>query len=149
MNARTLFGCLALTVAALISGCGSVPLASPEADTLAKLMQPVPDKAVIYLFRSEAYSAPWPIKVTLDGKDMGDTSAESYFRWVVPVGDHVIVSHTENAAGVILKAEPGHVYYVWQSIHMGMFRPRSELKLVDRVTAEIALRTCYLLEGKS
>jgi len=30
-----------------------------------------------------------------------------------------------------------------------MFQPRAELKLVDRVTAEIALRTCYLLEGKS
>ena len=149
MNARTLFASVALAAAVLTAGCGTAPLASPEADTLAKLMQPLPDKAVIYLFRSETYSAPWRIKVTLDGKDMGETSADSYFRWAVPAGEHVLVSHTENAAGLVINAEPGRIYYVWQSIQMGMFKPRSELKLVDRVTAEIALRTCYLLEGKS
>lgn len=149
MNARTLFAGIAVLIAALTSGCASAPLATPEADTLAKQMRPATDQAIIYLFRNETYSAPWSIKVTLDGKDMGGTSADSYFRWTVPAGEHIIVSHTQNAAGLLINAEPGRIYYVWQSINMGFFRPRSELKLVDRATAEIALRTCYLLESRS
>jgi len=58
-------------------------------------------------------------------------------------------SYSENAPGLLIKAEPGHIYYVWQEVNTGFFRPRTELHLVDRMTAEIALRSCYLLEGKS
>jgi hypothetical protein len=149
MKMRSLFACATVAAVALLAGCASQPLAKPESDTLAKLMQPVPDKAVIYLIRNEPFSAPWPIQVTLDGKDMGETGAETYFRWTVEPGEHMIVSHTENAAGLLINAEPGRIYYVWQDVRMGLFQPRSNLKLVDRTTAEIALRSCYLLEGKS
>jgi hypothetical protein len=146
---RSLFACAIVIVVALLAGCASQPLAKPEADTLAKLMKAVPDKAVIYLIRNEPTSAPWPIRVTLDGRDVGETGAETYFRWTVEPGEHMIVSYTENAAGIMINAEQGRIYYVWQDIRMGLFQPRSKLKLVDRTTAEIALRSCYLLVGKS
>jgi hypothetical protein len=136
-------------VVTLLAGCGSAPLAKPSVDTLAKLMKPVPDKSVIYVFRNEPESAPWKIRVTLDGKDMGDSGANTYFRWTVDPGEHMILSYTENVAGLVINAEPGRIYYVWQETKMGFFQPRSELKRMDRTTAEIALRSCYLLEGKS
>jgi hypothetical protein len=66
------------TVLALLAGCAT-PLAKPPADTLAKLMQPVPDRAVIYVFRNEPESAPWAIRVTLDGKGW-QSGANTYFR---------------------------------------------------------------------
>jgi hypothetical protein len=149
MNVKTLLSCLSLTFAVLLVGCAGAPLAKPEADTLAKLMKPAPDKAVIYLFRSQPVSAPWQIKVTLDGKDMGKTGADTYFRWSVEPGEHMIISYSETADGLVINAEPGHIYYVWQDIDMGFFQPRSRLRLVDRATAEIELEDCYLLEGKS
>jgi hypothetical protein len=49
----------------------------------------------------------------------------------------------------VINAEPGRIYYVWQETKMGFFQPRSELTQMDRTTAEIALRSCYLLENKS
>ena len=131
----------------LIGGCAK--LAPPEVDTLAKLMQPVPDKAIVYLFRNEPASAPWKIKVTMDGKEMGSTSANTYFRWVIEPGRHVIVSDAENDAGLVLDAAPGQIYYVWQDVAFGILRPRTQLQLVDQQTAEIALRSCYMLEGSA
>jgi hypothetical protein len=149
MSTKSLFAGALLLLTAALTGCNPLPLAKPEADTLAKQMKPVADKAVIFLFRNEAPSAPWALRVTLDGKEMGDTSAMTYFRWTVEPGEHTIVSYSENAPGLLIKAEPGHIYYVWQEVNTGFFRPRTELHLVDRMTAEIALRSCYLLEGKS
>jgi len=135
-----------LVTSFFVAGCAS--LAPPETDTLAKLMQPVADKAVVYLFRNEPASAPWQMRVRMDGKDMGATSANTYFRWVVEPGRHVILSDADNHAGLVLDAEPGRVYYVWQDISFGLFQPRSELQLVDQQTAEIALRSCYMLQGE-
>ena len=149
MNVKSVFACALLSLAAGLAGCGSAPLASPRADTLAKQMLPAEGKAVIYLFRNSPPSAGWTIPVTLDGKDMGKTSADTYFRWSVEPGEHIIISYTETADGLVINAEPGHIYYVWQDIDMGFFQPRSKLRLVDRTTTEIELRDSYLLEGKS
>jgi uncharacterized protein DUF2846 len=142
---RFLPSLLILSVLLALSGCAS--LAPPETDALAKLMRPVEGKAIIYVFRNEEYSAPWHIGLSLDGKSMGSTQANTYVRWSVEPGQHIIVSHRENDAPLVLRTEPGKVYYVWQDVSMGFFRPRSDLRLVDRTTAEIALRTCYLLRS--
>jgi hypothetical protein len=148
MTLKSVFACALLGMAACLAGC-STPLASPKADTLAKRMEPAPGKAVIYLFRNEPPSAPWPVSVTLDSKQMGQTGAQTYFRWDVDPGQHIVIAYGENWSGVVIDAKAGQTYYVWQDIHMGFFQPRSELKLVDRVTAEINLRSCYLLQNKS
>jgi hypothetical protein len=134
-----------MVVTAALAGCAS--LAPPNADTLAKLMQPVPEKAVIFLVRNEPASAPWRIKVTMDGRDMGSTSANTYFRWVVEPGRHIVISEAQNDSGVVIDAQAGQIYYLWQDVSTGFFRPRSDLRFVDRSTAEIALRSCYLLQS--
>jgi Protein of unknown function (DUF2846) len=148
MNVKSSLACALVAAVALLSGCGTVPFAPPETDARAKLLQAVPGKAVVYLFRNETYSAPWPIRVSLDGQDMGQSGADTYFRWTVEPGEHLILSHTENVASLILNAEAGRVYYVWQDVEMGFFQPRSRLTPVDRSTTEIALRSSYLLESK-
>ena len=149
MSPKSALACTLLSVVTCIAGCGSTPLAPPKADTLAKLMQPAAGKAVIYLFRNQPPSAPWPVSVALDGKPMGKTGAQTYFRWEVDPGQHIVIAYGEGWSGLPIDAAAGHVYYVWQDIYMGFFQPRSELKLVDRITAEINLRSCYLLESKS
>jgi hypothetical protein len=138
-----------LIVLAALSACASRPLADADTDALAKLMRPVEGKAVIYVFRNETYSAPWPVRLTLDGKNMGSTDANTYFRWSVEPGQHIIATHAENNEGLVLETEAGKVYYVWQEISMGYFQPRSSLREVDRSTADVALRNCYLLQNRS
>jgi hypothetical protein len=149
MTLKSVFACALLSLAAGLSGCGSAPLAPPKADTLAKQMLPAEGKAVIYLFRNSPPSAGWTIAVTLDGKEMGVTGGQTYFRWEVSPGEHMIISKTHTWSGLMVNAEPGHMYYVWQDIGIGFFVPTSQLKFVDRVTAELNLRSCYLLEDKS
>jgi len=149
MNLKTTLACALLATAAGLAGCGHAPLAPASADTTAKLMQPpAQGRAVIYLFRNSPPSAGWVIPVTLDGKDMGVTGAQTYFRWEVGPGEHMIISRTVDWSGMVINAEAEKTYYVWQDIGVGLFVPTSELKQVDRITAEINLRSCYLLESK-
>lgn len=149
MTLKSVFACVLLSLAAGLSGCGSAPLAPPKADTLAKQMLPAEGKAVIYLFRNSPPSVGWTIPVTLDGKEMGVTGGQTYFRWEVSAGEHMIISKTHTWSGLMVNAEPGHMYYVWQDIGIGFFVPTSHLTFVDRVTAELNLRSCYLLEDQS
>src|SRR5215510_4358273 len=102
---RLLPSLLIVGVALALSGCAS--LATPETDALAKLMRPVEGKAVIYVFRNEEYSAPFKIGMSLDGKDMGSTRANTYFRWSVEPGQHILVSHSQNNAPLVLDTEAG------------------------------------------
>ena len=149
MTLKSVFACALVSLAASLAGCGSAPLAPPNADTLAKQMLPAEGKAVIYLFRNSPPSAGWTIPVTLDGKEMGVTGGQTYFRWEVGPGEHMIISKTHKWSGLMVNAEPGRIYYVWQDIGIGFFVPTSQLTFVDRVTAELNLRSCYLLEDKS
>jgi hypothetical protein len=142
---KSMTALLVLLCALILPGCATRSLAPADTDALAKQMRPVEGKAVVYIFRNEEYSTPWPIGLTLDGKDATSTSANTYVRWVLEPGQHIIASHAENDVGLVLQAEAGRVYYVWHDVTMGYFRPRANLRLVDRTTAEVAMRTCYLL----
>src|SRR5215475_7317379 len=141
MSFKSILTCAALSLVVALAGCGIAPLASPKDDTLAKEMLPVQGKAVIYLFRNSPPSEGWTIPVTLDGKDMGVTGGQTYFRWEVSPGQHMIISKTHKWSGLVVNAEADHIYYVWQDIGIGFFVPTSELKFVDRVTAELNLRS--------
>lgn len=149
MTLKSIVACALLSLAAGLAGCGVAPLASPKADTLAKQLLPAEGRAVIYLFRNSPPSAGWTIPVTLDGKEMGVTGGQTYFRWEVGPGEHMIVSKTHDWSGLMVNAEAGRIYYVWQDIGIGFFVPTSRLSFVDRVTAELNLRSCYLLEEKT
>jgi hypothetical protein len=149
MTVKSIVACALFSLAAGLAGCGVAPLASPKADTLAKQLLPAEGKAVIYLFRNSPPSAGWTIPVTLDGKEMGVTGGQTYFRWEVSPGEHMIISKTHAWSGLMVNAEAGRMYYVWQDIGIGFFVPTSRLSFVDRVTAELNLRSCYLLEDKT
>src|SRR4030095_29238 len=127
MTLKSVFVCALLSLAAGLAGCGIAPLATPRADTLAKQMLPTEGKAVIYLFRNSPPSAGWTITVTLDGKEMGETGGQTYFRWEVSPGEHIIISKTHDWSGLVVNAEPGHMYYVWQDIGMRFLLPNSEV----------------------
>ena len=139
---RSVSSLFLLSLLAALAGCAS--LANPETDARAKLLRPTEGKSVIYVFRNQPASAPWRIGMSLDGKDMGSTAANTYFRWSVEPGQHILVSHSENNAPLVLVTEPGKIYYVWQDVTVGFFRPRTDLREVDHTTAEVALRTCDL-----
>src|SRR5262245_25959353 len=105
-----------LLVAALASGCASVPMASPEKDKAAKSDTVKPGKANIYVYRNEMFGAAIAMRVQLNGKEIARTGAKTYLLLEVDPGTHTILSDTENASSLSVNAVAGRNYFVWQEV---------------------------------
>jgi hypothetical protein len=136
--------------AGLLGGCNqaSSSLVPLEQEAHARLLQPVPEQSVIYVLRDFGDIWTGQVNVLLNGREMGATAPNTYFRWEVAAREHVIVSATTPPAVLKLKTEPGGVYFVWQDINPGFLRPRSSLHQVDSTTAQHVLGNAVQLAGK-
>jgi hypothetical protein len=132
----------------LLAACALGPAAKPEDDAKARLLQPVPDKAVIYLIRDRGDLYTANVKLTVDGKDMGESWPGTYFRWELPPGEHTIISYTYPPAALTIDTAPGGIYHVWQDINPGHQREHSQLRIVDVTTTQQNLGSLYLLQNK-
>jgi hypothetical protein len=130
---KTFAGLLVVSFAVL-SGCASVPEASPELDQAAKKFTAPRDKAGVYVYRNETFGAALKFVVLLDGKPLGETAAKTYFYVEVPPGKHTVAGKGETESTVSFDAAAGRLYYIWQEIKMGLGTARNELKLVDETT---------------
>ena len=108
----------------------------------AKQFQPRKGHSNIYLYRSETLGAAVAMTVSLNGKVMGKTGAQTYFLWEVPPGTYEIASHTENTARITVNAQEGRNHYVWQEVKMGLWQPRSQLHQVSEEEGRKAVLEC-------
>jgi PBP1b-binding outer membrane lipoprotein LpoB len=140
----------ALTIAALLlAGCAATPPSpAPEADAEARLFKPVADKAVIYILRDRGDFFTGPVRLTVDGKDVGETVPNTYLRVETEPGTKVIVSRTDPPATLELKTLSGGLYYVWQDVTAERLREYSALRVVDRNTARQVLTTSTIVITK-
>lgn len=149
MNSRIWRAAAAVAAAAFLGACtalgGTAPL---EQRVQARLFEPVPDQSVIYLLRDFGDVWTGRVDVLLNGRRMGATAPNTFFRWEVAPGEHVVVSATNPPAVLKLKTEAGGVYFVWQDINPGWLRPRSDLHRVDLTTARRVTDEAVLLAGK-
>lgn len=141
MKKNGLLGLL-LAVAVLVTGCASVPMASPDDDAKAKAFSVKPDKSSIYVYRNESFGSAISMTVALDGKVAGQSGPQTYFLWEVEPGSHEVASHTENVSTLKLATEAGKAYYVWQEVKMGMWMARSLLQQVDEETGRKGVLEC-------
>jgi hypothetical protein len=139
----------AALAAGLLGGCtpASHSIAPLEQTAQARLFEPVPDQSVIYLLRDFGDIWTGHVQVLLNGREMGSTAPDTYFRWQVAPGEHLIVSATTPPAVLKLKTAPGGVYFVWQDINPGLLRTRSDLRQVDSTTARLVMGDAVLLAG--
>lgn len=132
---------------ALLSGCASVSMTTPEEDTRAKAFAAPSGKANIYVYRNETMGAAITMPVSLDGRVAGKTASKTYFLFQVAPGSHEIQSLTENTALLRVNAEAGRNYFVWQEVKMGGFAARSDLKLVDDATGRAGVMECKRIQS--
>lgn len=124
-------GCAsAVMVAALVSGCASVPMASPDMDAKAKQFRVPPGKSRIYVYRNENLGGVIKIVITLDGKVVGSTAPKTYFALDVAPGKHELACLAENNASLSVSVPAGKPVFVWQEMKMGTWSPRCALNLV-------------------
>lgn len=131
-----------LMLAAVVSGCASVPMASMDEDAKAKTFAVREGKANIYVYRNESFGGAIPLTVALDGKVAGQTGPKTYFLFEVDPGTHEVSSIAENTSTLKLDAAPGKSYYVWQEVKMGVWMARSQLQQVDEATGKQAVAEC-------
>lgn len=127
---------------------GPLSLASREADMEAKQFLPVPDKAVLYIYRNQFIGSAWQIPITINGEFIGRTGGFTFFRKALSPGEHVIESWAEEPAQLTLNLEAGNIYYVRHKTRSGTSKIRAALHLVDEATGQAGVEQSRLLLGK-
>ena len=118
----------------LLVGCASVPMAPADQDAKAKQFTTVSNKSNLYIYRNENFGRAIPMTVSINGKVLGQTAAQTYFWLQLTPGQYNLESHTEHVSALILSAEAGKDYFVWQEVKMGLWAARSQLQQVDEKT---------------
>jgi len=144
---RRILSCACIAGLALLTGCASVPMATPEQDSAAKSFAVKADKANVYVYRNESFGGAVKMPVLANGKSVGDTVAKTFIKLEVAPGTHTLVSKSENDAELKLDTVAGKNYFVWQEVKMGVWAARSKLNLVDEATGKEGVAECKLIEG--
>jgi len=120
-----------LLISLALAGCASVPMGDLKLDTAAKTFQVPADKAGIYVYRNESMGAAVKMDVIIDGQNIGETAAKTYFYKEVDPGKHTVASKAENTDTIEIDAKQGTLAFVWQEVKMGLLFARTKLHLVD------------------
>jgi hypothetical protein len=131
----------------LLSACASVPMASMEQDAKAKTFTAPPERAALYIYRNENFGGVVPMTITVNGKVVGRTAAQTYFMFNVLPGTYKVESHAENTSTLSVAAEAGKNYFVWQEVKMGLLMARSLLQQVDDKTGRAGVMESKLIDA--
>ena len=136
-----------ISLIVLLSGCASAPMANADRDNHAKSFAVKTGLSNIYVYRNESFGAAVKMDVMLDGKQIGQTVAKSYFALEVLPGKHTIISKAENDSVLDIDAEAGKNCFVWQEVKMGLLYARNNLQLVDETVGKAGVLESKLLES--
>ncbi len=126
---------------AVLTGCASVPMESPEKDQAYKAFPAPPEnQAGLYVFRDSMLGAALKKTVKIDGEVIGETAANTYFYRLVTPGTHTLATESEFSDNLLeLNAQAGKNHYVRQSIKMGVFVGGAKLTEVSESEGQKAV----------
>ncbi|UPQ81627.1 MULTISPECIES: DUF2846 domain-containing protein [Pseudomonadaceae] len=131
---------------AVLTGCASVPMESPEKDQAYKAFPTPPqDQAGLYIFRDSMLGGALKKSVKIDGEVIGETAPNTYFYRLITPGLHSLATESEFSDNLIeLNAKPGKNHYVRQSIKMGLFVGGAKLTEVSESEGQKAVANTEL-----
>src|SRR5262245_61312490 len=139
---------IVVAVALLSAACGGVHLAPSGLSYQAKMRVPPPDKALIYVYRDESFGGTARLEVSLDAVIAGKTGPKTFFLFEVEPGKHFVSSEGENTHHILIMAEAGKTYFVWQEVKMGAFYAQTKLHVMDEIRGREGMRECELLQPR-
>ena len=101
-----------------------------------------PEQGRIYVVRPSSLGGAIPMKIYDGDQLIGSTGAKGYLCWERDAGKVVLTGKAENTSTLCVDVEKGQVYYVLQSMSMGVMMARNKLELMDAVKGEKALKGC-------
>lgn len=136
---------IATLIAASLSGCASVPMGDPKQDEALKTFPaPTDHQAGVYIYRNESFGRAVKMDVAIDGKDIGQTAADTFLYKQVAPGKHTVTSKAENTDSIEIDAKPGMLYYIWQEVKIGLWSARTKLHLVNETEGKEGVQDCDL-----
>ncbi|WP_084186906.1 DUF2846 domain-containing protein [Andreprevotia chitinilytica] len=139
--------CIAFGLLALLGACASTSKVPAGLDVKAKTFTVTPGKANIYVYRNEFMGFAIPMQVNLNGQKAGFTNGKTYMAFEVNPGFQNVLSKAENDDSLVLNAEAGKSYYVWQEVKLGVLVARNKLHLVDEATGQKGVRECTMVDN--
>lgn len=135
-----------LTVAALtallFTGCASVKMESKEASQKAKeFAQPTAGQSGLYIYRDSFVGKALKKDVWVDGKCVGETGPDVFFRTEVEGNKHHTVStESEFSPNTLsLFTEAGRNYFIRQYIKLGAFVGGAGVELIPEEQGKAAV----------
>jgi protein involved in sex pheromone biosynthesis len=136
---------LAVTSSLYLTGCASVPMATPDEDAQRKTFAaPSDDKAGLYIYRNSIIGGALKKTISIDGKVIGESAAKTYFYKELTPGSHDVATESEFSDNKLtIQLKKGINYFVRQYIKMGAFVGGAG---VEQVTEEVGKKG--VLESK-
>lgn len=128
--------CSVLFLAGCATTCQSVPIPNQT-----KMVEN-PGLARIYVARPTGFGSAVSIRITDNGKYIGNTGPDGYLCWEREPGSAEISGEAENTSTVKLNAKSGEVYYICQHIQMGWWRARNKLEILSEEQGQKYLKKC-------
>ena len=138
---------VSLLIVIFLASCVGARPPSP-ADIEAKQFRPLPDKAVVYLYRIIPDFSDRPTSFTLDGQFHGSTYPGTYYRLELQPGPHRIGGFASDSGRIDFHTEPGRIYYVRQSVSRFMFE-HSHFALVSEPEGRHGVMRAELLGARA
>jgi hypothetical protein len=143
---------LLLLMIAALTGCASVPMATPEADQKAKAFaSPSSDMASLYILRDSQLGGALKKMIKIDGQNIGETAPYTYFHVFAKPGKRTLSTQSEFSDNSLdLTLEAGKNHYVRNYMKMGVFIGGANLEVVEEAEAKQAINeNCKLAQPVS
>jgi hypothetical protein len=122
------FAALGLMLAA--AGCVT-PLPPSPQELAAKRFEPVPGKAVVYVFRDAVNFASVQAPIALDGNQIGTSYGGTFFHVVVEPGPHRLAGMFGDTGSMQFSVQAGQLYFIQQNVLVNFGMVTSFFAAVD------------------
>ena len=134
-------------LAALVTGCASVPMESKEVSDQAKRFAgPSQGQAGLYIYRTAGVGAALKKDIWVNGKCVGESAQDVFFYEEVKGGqEHTIATESEFSPNEIkLAVAEGINYFIRQFIKMGVFVGGANLEVVGEAEGKEAINNLQM-----
>lgn len=141
-----LFRFVAPLLLLFLTACASVPMATLEEDATRKaFVAPSEGKSGIYIYRNSNFGGALKKSISINSVAVGQTAPMTYFYTEVEPGNQDIATESEfSDNNLLITTEADKLYFVKQSIKMGVFVGGAKLTQVEDDVGKKGVLQCNM-----
>ncbi len=147
MKNRLLILLILTLIINLIFGCAATSKAPSESDSVAKQFTIIPEKGVVYLYRTNRFvGSGGQTMIKVNGNEAGGTGNGTFFRWELTPGKYSFACNTSESSAIVeIDVAVGEIYFIRQDQRIGISDGRVTLKEVEESKGKSEVVQCELL----